>query len=234
MSYIYKNFDDYDMTEFKTCINPCYLGNSIDVLPDAPFKYCNIINTISKLNITINTLLEPGCAYCSLCGVLCKKNDIKECYLFDYDVVSGNDILNTQQNIFDINNIKTKIIFKGGDFFSRINEVPDNSIDVVIDGCSLTHFYGKDGIKCWNNAATILYTKLKKNGYIIISSDVKHSENIEESSGAINDEFIYPNDIINIFEKNGYKLCFTPIISNNRIEYQGTLSLCVAHLCFKK
>lgn len=234
MSYIYTNFEDYDMREFKTCINPCYPGNSIDVLPDAPFKYCNIMNTISKLNITIDTLLEPGCAYCSLSACLCKKYNINNCYLFDYNNVSGHDINNTQQNIFDSNNINTKILFKGGDFFKRIDEVPDNSIDVAIDGCSITHFGGKDGINCWNTAAKTLYTKLKKNGYMIISSDVKHSENIEESYGAINDEFIYPNDIIKIFEQNDYQLCFTPIISNNLIEYQSNPSLCVAHLCFKK
>lgn len=253
--YIYKNFEDYkiEFEEFKSAIkNKNYLNGEYDTLYDLPFKYINILEHLNKIvsddtksnNVLptnkIKSIIDPGCAYSSLSAYIAKRYKLENVYLFDFDVVSGKSIKEEQRNIYNINNINTKINFYGGDFYSNINLVPNNSIDLVIDGCSITHFCGnKGGIQSWNNFCKSIYSKLVDTGYVIISTDVKDLQNdnttdsIENITGA-KEEFLYPNDIINIFKENGFRLASDIIISNNRIELANLYPLRVASMVFSK
>ena len=225
---IYKNFNDYS------------IGNTIDIKnvgeflinpkihnPDAHFKYCTIIDLIKNLNINIENILEAGCADSVLASYLCKLYNIKNAYLFDFDIVRGINIHERQNELFNFNNIRSNVIFKGGDFFKRIREIDDNSIDLIIDACSVTHFMGSSGMECWKTASKFFYDKLKSGGYIIISSDIKLTENLEMENST--EEFVYMKDIINCFIGQ-FEIISNPILSND----QPIEGLRVLSICFKK
>ena len=162
MNIIFKEFGDFNIYNTIDIKNVGEFLNKPKIYnPDANFKYCTIINTIKNLDIKIENLLEPGCADCILSAFLCKLYDIKTVYLFDFVTVRGINIEKRQNEIFNFNKISTNIIFKGGDFFSRITEIENNSISIIIDGCSVTHFMGTDGLNCWKKAANCFYDKLR-------------------------------------------------------------------------
>jgi len=248
--YVYKNFNDYEteFSNFKNTIkNPNYMNGEYNTLHDLPFKYINIIKTLENLNkqqhdmgdtLNINTLVDPGCAYSSLSAYIAKIYNCTDVYLFDFDVVSGKFIQKEQSNIFQINNLNAKHHFYGGNFYDNINKIPDASIDLVIDGCSITHFCGnKGGNESWNAFCKYIYPKLNRNGHIIIATDINNSDDIENASGAT-EEFLYPSDIIHIFESHGFKLIIkpslTPVLSNDIIKPGTNLELRVACFLFTK
>jgi SAM-dependent methyltransferase len=248
--YVYKNFNDYE-TEFNnfknTIKNPNYMNGEYNTLHDLPFKYINIIKTLEHLHqqkqdmgneLKINTLVDPGCAYSSLSAYIAKIYNCSDVYLFDFDVVSDKNIRYEQNQIYHINNLLANIHFYGGDFYNNINKIPDSSIDLVIDGCSITHFCGnKGGNESWNSFCKYIYPKLNKNGHIIIATDINNSNDIENASGAA-EEFLYPTDIIHIFEAHGFKLIveqsITPVLSNDIIKLGQHLELRVACFLFIK
>jgi SAM-dependent methyltransferase len=262
--YIYTNFKDYtlEFEDFKNTIkNKNYLNGEYDTLYDLPFKYINILEHLKRiislgkssdtasdttpdnvlLSNKIKNMIDPGCAYSSLSAYIAKRFTLENVYLFDFDIVSGKSIREEQRNIFSMNNIDTKIHFNGGDFYTNISLVPDNSIDLVIDGCSITHFCGnKGGIQSWNNFCKSIYSKLVDTGYVIISTDVKDARDtidgfcsIETITGAT-DEFLYPNDIINIFSNHGFILASDIIISNDIIDLANLYPLRVVSMVFTK
>ena len=249
-SYVYKNFNDYEaeFSNFKNTIkNPNYINGEYNTLYDLPFKYINILQTLEYLKkqkqdmgdeLKLNTLVDPGCAYSSLSAYIAKIYNCNDVYLFDFDVVSGKCILKEQNQIYRLNNILTNIHFYGGDFYSNINKIPDALIDLVIDGCSITHFCGnKGGNESWNSFCKYIYPKLNQNGHIIIATDINNSDDIENASGA-KEEFLYPNDIIHIFESHGFKLIIkssiTPVLSNDIIKLGKYLELRVGCFLFTK
>ena len=222
------------------------MNGEYDTLYDLPFKYINILKHIERLQTTSNSirqiknLVDPGCAYSSLSAYISKKYNTTNAYLFDFDNVSGKNILLEQQKIFSMNNINTIPHFYGGDYYSNISYIPDNSIDLVIDGCSITHFCGnKGGNQSWDAFCKTIYPKLTSNGYIVIASDVKDkqendaSNTIETITGAT-EEFLYPLDIINIFKNNGFNLVGNPVLSNDRIVLSNLYPLRVISMVFTK
>ena len=224
---IYKNFSDYNY------LNTIDIKNVDDLKtynPDADFKYCTIIEFINKLDINIENLLEAGCADSLLSAYLCKLHNIKDAYLFDFDVVRNINIFERQDKLFKINNVKSNVIFKGGDFFKKIKEIQDNTVDLIIDGCSVTHFMGNSGKLCWEQASEYFFNKLKNNGYVIVSTDIKLSEDLEMENS--NEEFVYMKDIINIFI-NKFDIVFDLILSNDQpIDGLRVLSLCLKKKLF--
>jgi hypothetical protein len=235
----YKNFHDYDCSYLQLVDKKCYNK-------DQHFKYGTMMEYIYKIvtknednNLfIIDSMLEPGCAYCELSAYLSNKYNIKNVFLFDFNIVNGIDIFEKQQLFFNTHKSKTNMIFKHGDFFSRIGEVPNNSIDLIIDGCSVTHFGGNDsivnsGINSWEKSASFFYDKLKSNGYVVISTDIKNHINLENATGSLC-EFVYPKDIINIFINNGFEIVFNPILSNDLIQAGLPYDLKVMSICFTK
>lgn len=244
----YENFTDYK-DEFETFKNGsvnAIMKNEYDKLRDLPFKYINILrhldNLVKNNKLVVKNIADPGCAYSSISAYISKLYNVENAYMFDFDNVSGYNIRNEQQKIFQETGARTKIHFYGGDYFSNVSNIPDNSIDLVIDGCSITHFCGdKDGsgISSWTKFCKLIYPKLTTEGYVIISSDIKdvdtndQTNTIENISGATA-EFLYPNDIIKIFNENGFILVDTPIISNDRIVSSNSYALRVISLVFAK
>lgn len=226
----YKNFLDYNVILIN--INKKY--NS-----DQHFKYGTIIEFIDNIEKkNIESILEPGCKDSELTAFLSNKYNIKNAYLFDYNIVSGMNIYEKQKEIFNNLSKKTMLEFKGGDFFSRISEIKENSIDLIIDGCSITHFCGNDsvnnsGLNSWIYAVEYFKKILKTNGYVIISTDVKDDNDIENITGS-SGEFVYPKDIINIFCDNGFVINQIPLLSINTIDNILPYKLRVLTICFIK
>lgn len=251
----YENFSYYkmDFDTFKNgIVNSNFMNGEYNNLHDVPFKYINILRHIEKLvnnnKLVIKNMMDPGCAYSSLSAYISKLYSVSTAYLFDFDIVSGKNILHEQNKIFNENQINTKVQVYGGDYFSNVCHIPDNSIDLVIDGCSITHFCGnKGGNSSWNNFCKLIYPKLTNDGYIIISTDIKHANNVNDcANNSINEndnietiygateEFLYPNDIIKIFNEHGFVLVETPIISNDKIILTDFYPLRVVSLVFAK
>ena len=202
---------------------------------DAVFKYYNILRQLELLDIEPKSIMEPGCQTCPLSSLISGRYSIKRAHLFDYQRVSGKNIGEIQKGLFK-KNTKTELFFHGGDFFENVEKIDDNSVDLIIDGCSVTHFCGSDeitysGKKSWSKMKSVCDRKLSENGHFIISSDVKYSEDIEltGSSG----EFVYPKDIINIFSPD-YSLVSKPILSSKTWNPMNLYPLKVMILCLKK
>ena len=232
-NFIYKNFKDYNIDDMLNIIENSYHKNITD---DAIFKYGTIIDFIKTINNDINVFIEPGCQICSLSAYICKTCNVKNVHLYDFDNVSGFKINDIQRNLFRINNIQTNVNFKSGDFFANILNIENESVDLVIDGCSLTHFCGNDliknsGLNAWKNSEKILFQKLKKGGYFLISTDVKYHENINEINSE--GEFVYPADILNIFSTN-FNIVKTPILSNDIITNVLPYNLRVLNICLQR
>jgi hypothetical protein len=215
MDFVFMSYKDCIYTELKEYYtykkNISIEPNDIPDAYDALFKYYNIIKKISKHNIgkSIN-LLEPGCKYCTLSSFLSLKYSFNSAYLFDLPIVSGKNISEIQKNYFKKTN--TKLNFYPGNFYKTYNNILDNSIDLIIDGCSVTHFCGNglnSGITSWNKFKKVCDLKLKKNGICVISTDVKYNKDIQKTGA--NGEYIYPMDLINIFSRD-YEI-IEPILS---------------------
>lgn len=101
------------------------------------------------------------------------------------------------------------------DFIKHCKILPDNSIDVVIDGCSIIHFdTDTTNInKGLFESAKQIYRILKKDGYFIMATDVLYPDELKlKSSG----EFLYPSDVVKCVEKSGMRLTDTLKINCER------------------
>ena len=121
-----------------------------------------------------------------------------------------------------------------GDALYELKQMEPESVDVIIDSCSVHCFnptWG-DGIENWGwkNVADEVHRVLKPNGRLLISTDVTLSPDPGE--------FISPENIIKIVESSGLKLT-----SRYRKEYeqphhqgfyQENVNLYIATLSFKK
>ena len=94
---------------------------------------------------------------------------------------------------------KTK--FYRGNFFENIDKVPDDSIDLVIDGCAVTHFLPTCE-KSPNDGCTEFAKKIRKkmrdNAYFVCASDFDN----QNKTG----EFVSIESLIKSFSDGGLRL----------------------------
>ncbi len=133
------------------------------------------------------------------------------------DIGGGNSPLGTfLAEIFDkvycvdlefANKNITKNIVVRDDFFNYIKNHQDETFDFMVDSCALTHFQHTDVANTGlERAASLIRNKLKTGGYFVMSSDVL-PHTIKDSYSQ--KEFLYPTEIITIFENAGMKLTGT-------------------------
>ena len=87
------------------------------------------------------------------------------------------------------------------DAMEYLKEYEDNSVDVFMDGCAVTHF-NTEGDKetpnfGWRNIFESVYRIMKPGGYFICLSDIKIG------TETITGEFIIPEDIVRMAEETG-------------------------------
>lgn len=154
---------------------------------DAILKWVSVINQFTDSNLSNLKVVDLGCASGCTPHIL---SDL------------GNDVIAIDK--FNINhfckNSKVKMILN--DAFEELKSMKNNSIDVFIDLCAVTHFDTGHNNEVenigWKQVAEQTYRILKQNGKFLLASDC----NILNDRG----EFIKPSNIIKIFENCGFKL----------------------------
>ena len=91
------------------------------------------------------------------------------------------------------------------DAIEFVREYEDNSVDIFMDGCAVTHFNDSGGDeqtpnKGWRSIFEALKRVLKPGGYFICFSD------IQLGTETVTGEFIIPEDIVRMAEESGLTL----------------------------
>ena len=124
----------------------------------------------------------------------------------------GHDV--TAIDIADIDHLVQQSLVKMvlGDVLYELKEIPDESVDVFIDSCAVTHFDPKGYYenKGWREVAYGVSRALKSGGRFILSSDV----DLYATGG----EFITPQRIIEIMKENGLDLTSPFVGSDNDLK----------------
>jgi len=124
----------------------------------------------------------------------------------------GHDV--TAIDIADIDHLVQQSLVKMvlGDVLYELKEIPDESVDVFIDSCAVTHFDPKGYYenKGWKEVAYGVSRALKSGGRFILSSDV----DLYARGG----EFITPQRIIEIMKENGLNLTSPFVVTDNDLK----------------
>ena len=124
----------------------------------------------------------------------------------------GHDV--TAIDIADIDHLVQQSFVKMvlGDVLYELKEIPDESVDVFIDSCAVTHFDPKGYYenKGWREVAYGVSRALKSGGRFILSSDV----DLYARGG----EFITPQRIIEIMKENGLDLTSPFVVTDNDLK----------------
>ena len=124
----------------------------------------------------------------------------------------GHDV--TAIDIADIDHLVQQSLVKMvlGDVLYELKEIPDESVDVFIDSCAVTHFDPKGYYenKGWKEVAYGVSRALKSGGRFILSSDV----DLYATGG----EFITRQRIIEIMKENGLDLTTPFVVSDNDLK----------------
>ena len=124
----------------------------------------------------------------------------------------GHDV--TAIDIADIDHLVQQSLVKMvlGDVLYELKEIPDESVDVFIDSCAVTHFDPKGYYenRGWKDVAYGVSRSLKSGGRFILSSDV----DLYAKGG----EFITPQRIIEIMKENGLNLTSPFVVTDNDLK----------------
>ena len=199
------------------------LSNGHNPTHDAMVKWCGIIEASKKLCNQPESILDAGCGPSNLSLAL--KNvfpSVNQIYCLDREPISqllrSNEICRCYQ----------------GDFFETCSlHVPNDSIDLIVDGCYITHFDTNSSLApnngCYRFSLEAMRI-LRPGGIFITCSDFS-------LNGNQNGEFIAIDAMIDSYKKGGLKLVDENNtnfdISNPVISYLP-LNLGVVRLIFKK
>jgi SAM-dependent methyltransferase len=118
------------------------------------------------------------------------------------------------------------------DAIEFLRDYEDNSVDVFMDGCAVTHFNDSGGDeetpnKGWRSVLEAVYKVLKPGGYFICTSDIEC-----EAQTSIG-EFILPEDIVRMAKESG--LVLTSEFNYSRDDrFSHTKNLGIANFVFTK
>lgn len=167
------------------------LSNGHHPTEDAMIKWCSIIDSAKSLGVNYEKVLDAGCGPSNISLMLKQVfPSINEIFCVDREAISPLLMSNPLCKCYK------------GDFFEQVKNIPDDSLDVIIDACSVTHFdinsqfAPNDGCYKLAKEATRI---LKKKGYYISASDFSLSGNKKG-------EFIDVESMIQSYELGGLKL----------------------------
>ena len=118
------------------------------------------------------------------------------------------------------------------DAIEFVREYEDNSVDIFMDGCAVTHFNDSGGDeqtpnKGWRSIFEALKRVMKPGGYFICFSD------IQLGTETVTGEFIIPEDIVRMAEESG--LILTSEYNYSRDDrFSHSCNLGVASFVFTK
>lgn len=167
------------------------LSNGHHPTEDAMVKWCSIIDSALDLGLNYEKILDAGCGPSNISLALKQIfPTINQIFCIDREMISYVLTSNTLCKCYQ------------GDFFEQVKNIPDNSLDLIIDACSVTHFdtnsefAPNDGCYKLAKEATRI---LKKKGHYISASDFSLAGNKKG-------EFIDVESMIQSYELGGLKL----------------------------
>lgn len=181
---------------------------------DAIMKWFSIIKTFEHLiNVNDKKVVDLGSGEAPVCH-----------YIADL----GNDVVGVDIGHVDhlVKQSLVKMVLK--DAWVYLEEQEDQSVDVFLDSCAVTHFcdHGKAYKNQWQICFKEVYRVLKSGGYFIISTDVNPNESVGE--------FISPQRIIQYAVESGLCLLGDSNFSEESLYIPQNYDYPVSHLVFKK
>jgi len=185
-----------------------------DLNYDALWKWVGILDSFYKLygdNPKFDTCIDVGGGLSPIQLIL--SNYGKIINVDDCSQTGGKclawfptkDMFYEKSSGFECKKENIEIIQK--DFLTYIKSVPDNSIDLYVDGCSLIHFNVKSNYSFHDGITEIAYhmnRTLKPGGYFISTCDIFTPE-VESLLPNIlrNDGITYPSKLYQLFSNSG-------------------------------
>lgn len=223
MNQILRNSDFSRLHEFINLfreIKP--LSNEFDPCPDALMKWGGILEIASKISVGATRIMDAGCGPSNLSLALMQAiPTITEAICIDRESISQLLTSNRSCRCYQ------------GDFFQMCaNHVADNSVDLIVDGCAVTHFDVKNSLApndgCYRFAKEASRI-LKPGGFYVTSSDFS-------LSGNTTGEFVCVDSMIESYEKGGLKLYsdYRDFEINDPFIANDQLNLGIVRLVFTK
>lgn len=184
-----------------------------DLNYDALWKWSGILNAIKSLGIEkFETCIDAGGGLSPIHYKLSEMGKV-----INVDILFEQNWFPTRNNVYINSHLEN---FYGEnpqliqqDFLSYMQSIPDDSIDLIIDGCSIIHFDTNHSLHplirndgCFR-AGKIIHQKLRSNGYFIVTSDTLHPWCKEFVSLNNNyGEMLYWENTVDLYERCGFEL----------------------------
>lgn len=190
------------MTKNTDCINE-YINKLerlgyVEINYDAIWKWASLLYMFDgvKDKLSGNKVVDAGGGLSPVCAIISELG-------FKYDNVERKFGANWFPKDIGLDVVETdnlKLIEM--DFLDYTKNVESNSVDVVIDGCSIIHFdpnkeYKQSGLYATYNEISRI---LKDDGFLIVVSDILHPySEVEDDTG----EFMNPKELIKRIKSSG-------------------------------
>ena len=191
---LHKFYEEVDREDYRTKFPHRDLWYDHD---DAILKWISILREFKSIGGSNLKVVDLGAGPASLPHIISSL---------------GHDV--TAIDIADIDHLVQQSLVKMvlGDVLYELKEIPDESVDVFIDSCAVTHFDPKGYYenRGWKDVAYGVSRSLKSGGRFILSSDV----DLYAKGG----EFITPQRIIEIMKENGLDLTSPFVVTDNDLK----------------
>lgn len=201
-----------DMREYFNYFDSIKYGN---LNFDALWKWSGILDVIFKLekDVKFDTCVDIGGGLSPIHLILSnygKVINVDDCSHTDgrcsaWFPVKDNSVFYEESEGFEYK--EENIEYVNSDFIKWIKDIPDNSIDLFVDGCSLIHvnptseYSFHDGV---SEVAHHMKRTLKKGGHFISTCDV-YNPKLRENYPSImrNDGVTFPHFLYKLYNKAG-------------------------------
>lgn len=168
---------------------------------DALYKWASILDIIDRVYPDAQTILDVGGGYAATTFLLSKEKEVTNIDLnYNGNWFASNKGIISNLKDYNVDNIK----FKQMNFLTESDKLEDEYYDVIIDGCSLIHFQAQPEGKIKNiglaKSAAIIYSKLKRNGVFVVSTDLNNGRYAESA------EWLDAQSYISIICQSGFRL----------------------------
>ena len=221
MNRVIKNKDLKDLKSYEDAlwkVSP--LSNGLHPTTDAMVKWCSIIKTILDNKLEATSILDAGCGPSNLSLAIAEATQkTTQIFCIDVEPISHKLLQTPMCQCFR------------GNFFDMIKNIKDNALDLIVDGCSITHFdtnsnhQPNDG--CYKTAQEAMRV-LKPGGFLVTASDFS-------LSGTETGEFVNVDALVKSYSAGGLVLKGEKDFSiEDAFIANSSLNLGVVNLVFQK
>lgn len=187
-----------------------------DLNYDALWKWSGILDSFYQLygeNPQFNTCIDIGGGLSPIHLIMSnygKVSNVDDCShsggkFSGWFPIKEGDVFYEESPGFNYN--KENIEYINSDFIEYIKTIPDNSIDLFVDGCSLIHVGPCSNHSFHDGVSEVAYhmnRTLKKGGYFISTCDVYNPKLKENYPNLLrNDGVTYPHSLYKVYKDSG-------------------------------